>query len=402
MKACVISLDNRDEVYGVFERIGVDREAWDLMWRKSEIVCIFIDDLSMAGGNVLKQAALSSGAEAAVAGGVINGTSLRTKVLIMGTRSQLHVIAEKIKIQQFHLSELSEKIRKILSSHDRLVSDFVWKMSEKEIVLDKPRIIGIINVTPDSFYEQSRKFESEKAVELALEMIDQGADMLDVGGESTRPGSERVSPEQEFARVFPVISALRKITDLPISIDTVHPSTAQKALKEGCDAVNDVSGLENEEMMRTVLENSCGVVLMHKKGDPYTMQENPHYENVFEEVRDYLDRQQEKALSFGIMKEKIVFDPGIGFGKTFKHNLSLLKSLKDLGEYLERPVYIGLSRKSLIGALGGGQTPAERLSGTLSLSTLALMQGVRLFRTHDVEQTKKALDVAYGAIKEGR
>lgn len=401
MKVQICSLEDRRDVYKVFERIGVDPEAWEIMWKKSATLCLLIDDLSMAGGNVLKQTALSSGAEAAVSGGIINGTSPRTKVLLMGTRSQLSLVASKIKIQQFHLSELSDIMENILSKNEAHGSP-VWKMRDKEIKLDRPRIIGIINVTPDSFYQGSRNYDPQSAVDLAMKMAEQGADMLDIGGESSRPGSSPLDLEEEAKRVLPVIRKVREKTFLPVSIDTVNPTTAETALGEGCDAINDILGFENPKMTDVAVKYNSGAVIMHKKGQPSEMQKDPRYDDVFEEVRDFLKKRVDIAESSGVRHENIVCDPGIGFGKTAAHNLALLRRLADMKAYLDKPVYIGLSRKSLVGALGGGQTPADRLYGSLSLSTLALTEGVMLFRTHDVLETKKALDTAFEALRNGR
>ncbi len=399
MKVQVCALDQKKDVLKAFEKIGVDFEAWDLMWRKSKTICLFIDDLSMAGGNVLKQSALSSGAEAAVSGGVINGTSPRTKVILMATRAQLLTIAGKISIQQFKLKELSQKIEEILSREEK---PQIWKMRGKELVLDRPRIVGVVNVTSDSFYEESRNPDFKEAVALALDMEKQGADMLDIGGESSRPGSSPVSLEDEAARVLPVVKRIREKTSIPISVDTEHPETAEMALEEGCNAVNNISGFENIDMIKTAVKYDAGAVLMHKKGSPLNMQVDPQYGDVFEEVRDYLKERAQSAESSGLTPENIVLDPGFGFGKTLRHNLTLLRRLSDLKSFLEKPVYVGLSRKSMIGALGGGETPALRLSGSISLSVLALTEGVFLFRTHDVLETKKALETAFNATREGR
>ncbi|MBN1619728.1 dihydropteroate synthase [candidate division WOR-3 bacterium] len=399
MKVQVCALYHKKDVLRAFEKIGVDIEAWDLMWSKSETICLYIDDLSMAGGNVLKQSALSSGAEAAVSGGVIDGTSQRTKVLLMGTRSQLQAIARKISIQQFRLKELAEKIEEILLREEKLQ---IWKMRGKELILDRPRIIGVINVTSDSFYEESRNPDFKGAVSLALEMEKQGADMIDVGGESSRPGSSPLSFEEESARILPVVKEIREKTSIPISVDTVHSETAEMALEEGCDAVNDISGFTDIDMIKTAVKYDAGAVLMHKKGSPLNMQVDPQYEDVFEEVRDFLEEKAQHLESSGLSPENIVLDPGFGFGKTLRHNLTLLRRLSDLRSFLEKPVYVGLSRKSMIGALGGGETPALRLSGSISLSVLALTEGVFLFRTHDVLETKKALETAFNAIREGR
>jgi len=395
MKVYLWSLKNREQVYKVFKNIGVDNSCWDLMADKSETIKILIDKLSMAGANVLKQSALSLGAEAAVAGGVINGKVKYSKVLLIGTIRQLLRVAENISIQQFHLMEVSKKIAKILKN---LKEYDYWEIANGKITFNKPIITGILNLTPDSFYDGGKITDVNSAVKYCRKMIEEGADIIDLGGESSRPGSLRISLEEEKRRVLPVIQKIRKKFDIPISIDTVNAETADIALKEGCNIINDITGFENKNMIKVAEKHKAGLIVMHKQGNPENMQKGPKYGNVFIDIGDYLNNRIDIIEKFNIDRESIVVDPGFGFGKNIKHNLSVFNHLRDLKSYVDRPIYIGVSRKSMIKDLNGGEKAEDRLAGSIALAVLSLTQGVKIFRVHDVLETRKALDVAYKTL----
>lgn len=386
--------DNTD-IYDIFKDIGVDKEAWDIMADKSRIYPLLIDNLSMAGSNVLKQTALSLGAEAAVHGGVIDGSAKSSKVLLFGTKSQLNIISEKLKIQQFHLYEVSEKIKTFIQTKKNRYPEFKWKLKSKSLDLKRPFIVGILNLTPDSFYDGGKWNNPETALEKVLEMIDDGADMIDIGGESSRPGSDPVPADEEIKRILPVIKAIKKQNNTIISIDTRNSETAEIALDNGCEVINDISSFSDKNMPKIIKKYSSGLVLMHMKGKPKTMQEKPEYHNVFNEVSSYLKEKINFASNQGIDIDSIVCDPGFGFGKLLKHNTILLNHISDLGSFLSRPVYVGLSRKSMIKHLGGGETPNDRLEGSISLNVLALLQGASIFRVHNVKSTVKALKTVF-------
>ncbi|MGH3087759.1 MAG: dihydropteroate synthase [Rubrobacteraceae bacterium] len=256
-------------------------------------------------------------------------------------------------------------------------------------------IVGILNVTPDSFSDSGDFFDPEKAVRHALEMLDEGAKIIDVGGESTRPGSDPVSPDEERRRVVPVIKEI--IAERPeaiVSIDTYRSSTAEAALEAGAKIVNDVTAMRGDERMASlVAEANCPVVLMHMKGEPKTMQKDPRYDDVVKEVKEFLSERAERAISAGASSEHIIVDPGIGFGKTLEHNLLLLKNLGEISG-LGFPVLIGASRKTFIGKLTGEEDAGNRVFGTVATSVLAYERGARLFRVHDVKANREALEVA--------
>ena len=258
-----------------------------------------------------------------------------------------------------------------------------------------PVLMGILNVTPDSFSDGGEFFGIEPAVAQAEKMFDEGARMIDVGGESTRPGSDPVSLEEELRRVLPVVRGiLESRPETTISIDTYRASTAEAALDAGARVVNDVTALRGDpEMAGLVAERGCPVVLMHMLGEPKSMQRDPRYEDVVREVRDFLAGRAEHAVRVGVREENVILDPGIGFGKTLLHNLELLNNL-DVFVELGFPVLVGASRKSFLGKILGSDDAGDRVFGTVATSVMAYERGATLFRVHDVWANKEALEVA--------
>ena len=256
----------------------------------------------------------------------------------------------------------------------------------------KTIVMGILNITPDSFYDGGKRFDTERAVADGVEMVRAGADILDIGGESTRPGAEPVPLEQELSRVLPVIRGLRQLVNVPISIDTYKASVAQAALSEGADIVNDISALRfDPQMARLVAEETVPIVLMHMQGVPRTMQFEPRYVDVVREVTEFLVERVMFAVSAGIAKEKIIVDPGIGFGKTLQHNLALLRALPTFASQ-SQPVLVGASRKGFIGRLLDAD-PEDRLEGSIAAAVVAALGGADIIRVHDVSETARALRV---------
>ncbi|MZG31257.1 MAG: dihydropteroate synthase [Nitrospinae bacterium] len=264
---------------------------------------------------------------------------------------------------------------------------------------NKTLVMGIINLSHDSFYEKSRYKTVEQAIRAAESMLEEGADILDIGAESSRPGSVPISPQEESKRLLPVLSQLVKVANVPISVDTYKPVVAQQVLQEGASIINDITGLQKyEEMAQTISRFKAGVILMHMQGSPESMQENPQYRDVLKEVLEYLRQSISIAVSAGIVRENIAVDPGIGFGKTDSHNLTLLNNINCFNE-LGQPVLLGVSRKSIIGNIL--DTPAEeRLEGSLAAAVSGVMRGVSIVRTHDVLATRRAIKVAEAIMKE--
>ena len=263
-----------------------------------------------------------------------------------------------------------------------------WSCRNRTLKLGgRTLVMGILNVTPDSFSDGNHYSDPHAAVDRALEMVEQGVDLIDVGGESTRPGATPITAKEEIQRVVPVISALRSQLNIPISIDTMKAQTALQAVEAGAEIINDISALEaDQKMVEVVKETGAGLVLMHMKGLPKTMQNEPTYTHVVREVGLYLKERIAFAEQQGVSREQIIVDPGIGFGKTAEHNLILLQKLSELAE-CGRPLLIGASRKSFIGKVLNRKDPRERLAGSLGVAAWAAIQGAHILRVHDVIET---------------
>jgi len=267
----------------------------------------------------------------------------------------------------------------------------VWKCGRFALELDKVAVMGVLNVTPDSFSDGGKYTAVDAALTHADELISQGADILDIGGESTRPGADPVSADQELSRVLPVVEALRS-RNVPLSVDTCKPEVMQAVLDAGADIINDIAGFRSAESRRVVASHSsCGLCVMHMQGEPRTMQQQPHYDDVVQDVVQELEVSAQQLMSMGIERERICLDPGFGFGKSVKHNYELLDGLQALVD-LGFPVLIGASRKSMIGAVTG-RSVDQRLAGSLAAALAAVARGAHVVRVHDVAQTVDALKV---------
>jgi len=266
----------------------------------------------------------------------------------------------------------------------------IFRARQFEYLFPRPALVmGVLNVTPDSFSDGGKYTEPQLALDRAHEMLREGAEIIDVGGESSRPGSQPVSEAEELRRVLPVVAALAG-AKVFVSIDTMKPAVAKAALEAGAAIINDVgANRESDEMWRLAAETGAGYVTVHMQGNPQTMQENPVYSDVVREVGEYFDGRLQRLFNAGIAPQQVVLDPGIGFGKKLAHNLQLLAALGSFTRW-ERPVLLGVSRKSFIGSVAGSPQ-SERLSGALACTVLAASHGVQLFRTHDVSATVRAL-----------
>jgi dihydropteroate synthase len=255
-----------------------------------------------------------------------------------------------------------------------------------ELSLERPLVMGVVNVTPDSFSDGGKFLDAQAAVAQARKLSGEGADIVDVGGESTRPGALAVSEEEELKRVLPVVEAL---PDLPVSVDTRRPSVMKAVLAAGASMINDIGALRAPGAIEAVAESGCGICLMHMQGEPQTMQREPRYGDVVNEVKDFLAQRIAACETAGIARSRIVADPGFGFGKTVAHNLALLKRLPEFAG-LGVPILAGWSRKSSLGRITGREA-GERLAGSLAAALLALLGGARILRVHDVNQTRDAV-----------
>jgi dihydropteroate synthase len=263
-----------------------------------------------------------------------------------------------------------------------------------EFAFPRPAMVmGVLNVTPDSFSDGGKFFEAQAAIEHGLKLADEGAEILDIGGESTRPRATPVGEAEELRRVIPVIEALAARVKIPISIDTMKPAVARAAIGAGASIVNDVAAnREDEALWRVVAETGAGYVLMHMQGTPQTMQAHPVYEDVVREVGEFFGSKIQRLSDCGIAREQVILDAGIGFGKTLEHNLLLLGALRSFTK-LERPLALGVSRKSFLGKLLGAETPG-RLPAALACATLAVEAGVQVIRAHDVAETVQVIRTA--------
>lgn len=277
-----------------------------------------------------------------------------------------------------------------------------WRCGDFELRLDRPLVMGIVNVTPDSFSDGGRYEAPSDAVAHALRLRKAGADIIDIGGESTRPGALPVSPAEELARVRPVVSRLAAEKAFPVSIDTRRADVAAACVEAGASIINDVSGFRDPAMLSVAAGSYVGVVAMHMLGEPTTMQDDPRYDDVVSEVREYLLARAEDLREAGVDADRICIDPGIGFGKTLEHNLELLRGLPELVK-AGYPVLLGVSRKRFIATLGGAGAadPMQRLGGSIAAAVWAVMHGVAIVRVHDVAETVQALRVVH-AIAKGR
>lgn len=275
------------------------------------------------------------------------------------------------------------------------MTSLVWQAGRFAIDLSAPKIMGIVNLTPDSFSDGGVYSQTvQTALKHAEQLLKEGADILDIGGESTRPGSDYVPPEEEWARVWPVLKELAT-WGVPVSLDTRRTVVMKQALEQGgVDIINDVSALSDEGAVDLLAQQTqTGICLMHMQGMPETMQQNPQYQDVVREVADYLNERTAACVQAGIAKNRIVLDPGFGFGKTLQHNILLMRHLNELAKQSGLPLLIGVSRKRMIGALTGEENAADRVHGSVAAALAAVARGAQIVRVHDVKATADALKV---------
>ncbi len=391
-------LTSEREALEALKKADVDPYGIQAMLPKMFHLNILLEGLECRVANIIKQEMLSLGGDAAVARGTVACSVAQSDVILIGTLKQMRRFAEKISAQPFGLSMISERLREILTNV--FTETFMLRTSRREMILgERTLIMGIINVTPDSFSDGGRFASPEEAVEEGIRMAEEGADILDIGGESTRPGSDSVSPEEEMRRVVPVIRGLASRICLPLSVDTMKASVAKGALSEGAEIVNDVSAMGfDDDMAKVVADSGAAVVLMHMRGVPKSMQAGDlSYRSLRGEIIAYLKERIKRGGDVGIDPTRIIVDPGIGFGKTTEDNMRLIKYL---GEFriLGRPILVGASRKAFIGRVTGSE-PAERDEGTAAAVTAAILNGGQIIRVHDVAKMKKVATMADALLR---
>ena len=380
----------------IMREMRVDSYGIDIMYPKALSYLVKINQISNITANILKQEMLSLGADAAVARGALTGETKKTDCLLMGTLSQFNRLNRKLRLQPFNLDKLSQELRLAVANYQK--DKFILSLGSHKLSLGRrTRIMGIVNLTADSFSGDGLygncnfPATTERIVDYAQLLVNDGADIIDIGAESSRPGAKPVPVKEELKRAIPAIKILAKRIKVPISIDTYKPEVAKAALDCGAVIVNDITGLSDKKMRRLIARYKCGAVIMHMKGKPRNMQDNPFYCSLIDEIMDFLRKSITLALDAGIEEEKIIIDPGIGFGKTVEHNLTILKSLREF-KVLGRPILVGPSRKSFIGKILN-VPPDKRICGTLSSSVLAALNGADIVRVHDVKEVRQALKV---------
>ncbi len=397
----LLKFDSLDRVREKLKEIGVDKVALHLMEAKGICYGILIKNCKFYHANILKQEALSLGIDCAVEKDVITAKTKESNCLILGDVKRLYKLSEKLRNQNFEfLRNLAYKMKKQLDGV--IKSEFIFKFGNEEMSLkDRFLIMGILNVTPDSFSDGGEYFDIDKALKRVEEMVNNGADIIDIGGESTRPFSEPVGLDEELRRVIPVIEAIkREFKNVVLSIDTYKSKVAKEALDRGVEIVNDISGLGFDEKLIEVLASSdCGIVEMHIKGSPKNMQKDPYYDDVVSEINDKFSEILSKIKNAGIDENRVVLDPGIGFGKRFEHNLEILNNIEAFKVW-GRPILIGTSRKSFIGGVLNIKNPKDRLFGTIASNVLAFAKGAHVFRVHDVKVHKEALMLTESILRE--
>jgi dihydropteroate synthase len=390
---------DQHEASELMRRLGVDPKGCEIMAPKAVFRVVVVDGLDARRANILKQEALACGAEAAVPWGAIAGTQHEEKVAVFATESQLRRLCAKLMGQPFDLAKVAYEIESSVRNFSEPRTVKMPVHGGKLVVGTKPLVMGILNVTPDSFSDGGKSLKLSDAIADGRRMAKAGADIIDVGGESTRPGAEPVSLKVESERVIPVIEGLSKSVNVPISIDTRHAKVARAALDAGASIINDVSAFGDPAMARLAAQKGCPVVLMHMRGEPHTMQDDPRYGDVVEDVARFLAERSSYAASKGVRADRIIIDPGIGFGKTAEHNLELLRRLGELRS-LGYPLLVGPSRKAFIGKVLGLPVD-ERLEGTLAAVALAVANGADAVRVHDVAEARRAAMMAWAA-REGK
>lgn len=377
---------------------AVHTDGIRIMAARAEFLSLRLDAVPFALARLIKDTMLSTGADAAIEESVWSGGKNDTPIVVMGTRRHFKDLLKRLEQEGEDGAGLAAVTAECLNNYCR--TDFSLRLGDAKLPVSSghPAIMGVVNVTPDSFSDGGEFYQADAAVERALSMVEEGASIIDVGGESTRPGSLPVTAEEEIERVVPVIAALSEKTSTPLSIDTSKPAVAAAALDAGASILNDVTALADERMAALAASRRCPVILMHMKGTPRTMQKSPFYRDLMGEITRFLRERVEAAVAAGVEREQIVVDPGIGFGKTLQHNLEILRRLKVLAS-LGRPILVGTSRKSFLGSILDAQ-PKGRVLGTAVSNALALERGAHILRVHDVAQTREAIAVAR-AIMQG-
>jgi len=386
-----LHITNANEAIQQMKKVGVDPTGVKLMEGKTLHFNLKVEGIEPRTANLLKQELLSLGGDVAVDGRGFDCSANQTDALLMGTQKNFEKLI--LKLEQYpDLQPLGQSIKETLKNISK--THYSIRCRKRTLILGKRTLLmGVLNVTPDSFSDDGFFFDKKKAIAHGLRMVEEGADIIDIGGESTRPGSKPLELEEELRRVIPVIESLAKEVDVPISIDTYKSTVAQRAIEAGAEIINDISGLHFDPgLAQVAAKEDAPLVLMHIRGTPETMQKDVHYDSLFSEILQYLKDSIQRAESAGLDPRQIIIDPGIGFGKTVEDNLLIIKNLYEF-RILGKPILLGTSRKTFIGKILNTEV-GDRLEGTLSSIAIGVLNGAHIIRSHDVLQAKKAIAVA--------
>ena len=386
-----LHITNARETIHQMGRVGVDATGIKLMKGKTLHFNLKVEGINPRIANLLKQEMLSLGGDAALDKRGLDCSTKQTDSILMGTQKQFEKLLLKLD-QYLDLQPIGESLRETIKNISK--THYSIHCRKKTYTLGRRTLLmGVLNVTPDSFSDGDLYFDKERAVAHGLRMVEEGADFIDIGGESTRPGSKPIGAEEELRRVIPVIESLAKEGNVPISIDTYKSTVAERAIDAGAEIINDISGLHSDPGLGQVAaKQAVPIILMHIRGTPETMQKDVHYDSLFSEILQYLKESIQMAESAGIDPQQIIIDPGIGFGKNLEDNLLIIKNLSEF-RILGKPILLGTSRKSFIGKILNVEAN-ERLEGTLSSIAICALHGAHIIRCHDVLQAKKAIAVA--------
>jgi dihydropteroate synthase len=371
-------------------RTGSDPEGVGIMTRKARVFPVALRHVPLKASPLLKQELLAVGADAAHARGVADHSVAESDVILLATWGQYRRVLPKLRRQPFQLRTLADEIEAALQHYTQRAPRRVEGAHRSFEVGGHVLVMGVVNVTPDSFSDGGRYLRPEEAIAQARRLVAEGAQLVDVGGESTRPGATPVDPEEELRRIAPVIEALAADGRVPISVDTRHAATARAAIGLGADVVNDVSGMVDPEMRVVVRETGAAAIVMHMRGTPETMSTETRYEDLRAEVFEELARATDRAEADGIPGAKLLVDPGLGFAKTAPQSLELLAHVGELRS-LGYPLLVGASRKSFLGWTLGSAPVEDRLEASVAAAVVAALQGAHLVRAHDVRPTVRAL-----------
>jgi dihydropteroate synthase len=395
-----MALSGEEGLQAEMTRMGVDPAGIGIMVPKGEMLLVRVRDMGFAQAGILKQEMLSLGGECAHARGVVTGQAETTDVLLMGSRRHFTDLCRKLGPQPFGLAALAGAIETAVENFCRAQPPALILPSGKFDWGAGTYVMGILNVTPDSFSDGGEFVDVGAAVAHAARMVSAGAHIIDIGGESTRPGSEGITLQEEMDRVMPVLERVVGEAGVPVSIDTCKAEVAGEALKLGACVVNDVTALRGDpDMGGVVAKEGAALILMHMKGEPRKMQEAPRYDDVMEELYLFLGERRDAAVEAGVEPGRILLDPGIGFGKRLEDNLTILSRLQEL-RCLGHPLVVGASRKRFIGDVTGAAVD-DRLAGSLAAAAAAAFAGANIARVHDVRETVQAMKVVDAIAKSG-